>query len=296
MNKHPHAILIDGSGLIHRAWAMAPKEKNAVGSEIGATRLFGKMMLKLMHRMEKGKIPPSHIAVFFDPEHAGGWRRGLSADYKANRPEKDPELTSQNTAMRDLCDAMGVTWGLCDTHEADDMIAAYAEDARAEGMKVSIVSSDKDLMQLVRKGVMQFNPFSEVWSNSEKVTEKFGVGPEQVADSLALSGDDSDGVSGVPGIGIKRAAALLREFGSLDELLKNTHLIKNEKQRVAIETHAEAVRLARKLVALDSEGCPRPFPLAQAESPDPFTAGKSYQDWTETRLTTFGAPDESLSP
>lgn len=296
MTQTPHAVLIDGSGLIHRAWANAPREQNRNGAEIGATRLFGKMVLKLLHRMNKGAIPPTHVGMFFDPAHEGGWRRQISAAYKADRPEKDADLLSQYPMIREMCEAMGIKSGLCDTHEADDMIAAYVTDSREQGIKVSVLSSDKDLMQLVQKGVLQFNPASETWFNAAAVAEKFGVGPELVADSLALSGDKSDGVAGIPGIGPKKAAALLREFGSLPELLSNVHLIKNDKQRALIEANAEVVRLARQLVSLDSAGCPRPFDISAATAPDPFSAGKAYEVWTETRLPDLGPMTDSPSP
>lgn len=283
----PHLTLIDGSSMIQRAWAVAGKEQGPNGEEVGAVRVFSRMTMKILRRMGQGSFPPTAIAVLFDPPRHGTWRRALSPEYKAHRPDQDPALTSQIALSRLMCDALGIAQGVCDTHEADDMIAAYALDAHAAGMKVSIVSADKDLMQLVRRGIMQFSPTAGkdgTWYNSAKVEEKFGVGPELVADHLALTGDSGDGVKGAPGIGPKSATALLREFGSLDEVILRAQHITRPAWRKSVEENAEALRLARRLVSLDPEGCARPFTLEQARMPHIRDVSERLEAWGREAL------------
>ena len=286
--QKPHLILLDGSGFLHRAWSVAPRERNAAGLEIGATKTFSMMVMKLLHRMDKGRIPPTGVCVFLDD---GGrdqtWRRAISPAYKANRPDHDPSLLAQIPVIQEMCEAIGLRTGMVATHEADDLIAAYAEDGHAAGMNVGVISSDKDLMQIVRKGIMQFHPQTEKWFNSAKVEEKFGVGPELVADSLALTGDASDGVAGAPGVGVKIAAKLLREFGSLEELLANAEHIRTPACRKAVMENADTVRLARRLVSLDAVGCPRPFSLDAVTSPDPRFVWDQMEAWKADRLATL---------
>lgn len=291
--KIPHLTLIDGSGMIQRAWAVANKERNHAGEEVGAVRVFSRMTMKILRRMSAGAYPPTGIAVFFDPPRDNTWRRALSPEYKANRPDQDPELTRQIVMAASMCEHLSIAQGVCGSHEADDMIAAYALDAHEDGMRVSIVSSDKDLMQLVRRGIMQFSPTAGkdgTWYNSSRVEEKFGVGPEMVADYLALTGDATDGVKGAPGIGPKSATALLREFGGIDEIIKNAQHISRPSWRKSVEENVEVLLLARRLVSLDAEGCPRPFDLSSAAMPDIRGVSAGLEEWSRLNLDEAPAP------
>lgn len=173
-----HSCLIDGSNLLHRAWAVAPKRSRpSDGAEIGAVQVFSGMILKLLRRMGQGRHPPTHIAVFFDPPRADSWRREIFPAYKADRPETDPELRSQILMMRALCTAAGLAEGLARRHEADDLIATYAADAASRGEFVSILSNDKDLMQLIGPRILQYDGVRERWINTAAVRERFGVSP-----------------------------------------------------------------------------------------------------------------------
>jgi len=152
-----HICVIDGSNMLHRAWAMGGSRQRADGLEVAAVDLFSKMMVKLMRRMHEGRRPPSHVVVFFDPPRAESWRREIFPGYKATRPPMDQKLADQIPLMKGMCEAMGIAWSVAPKHEADDMIAAYVEDVVAGNGRCSIVSTDKDLMQLVRPGVLQLS-------------------------------------------------------------------------------------------------------------------------------------------
>lgn len=277
----PHITLIDASNMMQRAWAVAPKEKNDAGEEIGAARVFSRMVGKLIRRMGNGNVPPTAIAFFFDPSRDGTWRRGVSPTYKAHRSPQDPDLTSQFALIRTMCGELGMAHGLCDTHEADDMIAAYVKDAGEAGFKVSIISNDKDMLQLVRPGVMQFKPMSDEWFNAKRVEEKYAVTPDVFVDYLALVGDDGDGVKGAPGIGPKSASTLLGEFRSLDEILAHPELITRPSWRKSIEENADQIRMAKTLVSLDADGCDRPFLLRDAVLGSVRDLGQALWDWEQ---------------
>lgn len=267
---HPtgHFVAIDASNMLHRAWAMSDLEpRPADGRPIGATRLFGRMLAKLLRRMDSGRQPPSHIALFFDPPRETSWRRAVSAAYKAHRPPLDPDLAVQIPMMQEVCHAMGLAWAVAEHHEADDMIAAYVEDGVENGMRCTIVSTDKDLMQLVRPRVLQLDTVRDTWVDAAAVTRKFGVPPERLADFLALAGDSVDGIPGVPGIGPKAAVDLLAEFGSLGTLLRAPERILQPGRRTAVSAHAAQARLSRKLVALDSVGAPRLLEWQEMRTP-----------------------------
>lgn len=289
MNAIPHLCLIDASAMFRRAAFVAESKKtiNAQGTDVGATKIFSTMLLKLMRTMEDGKFPATSILACFDPSSRNSWRRALSADYKAKRPALDPGLAAQTSLMKEMCTEMGIAMGTCDTHEADDMIAAYTEDAVAAGWRVSIISSDKDLMQLVRQRVFQLTPGNDGWMTPPKVEDKFGVSVEQLGDYLALMGDATDGIEGAKGVGKKTAAAMLNEIGTLEHILNNPQLITREKIRMEIEANADLLRLGRALVTLDAVGCPRPFTLGEIKAPRVQQAEARLKDWMATRLDTF---------
>jgi DNA polymerase-1 len=213
------------------------------------------MLLKLMHDTDA-----DHIAVIFDASQRT-FRNDLYADYKAHRPDPPDELLPQFPLIREAVRAFNVACIESEGWEADDLIATYARLAREAGAEVTIVSSDKDLMQLIGPGVEMFDPVNSKSIGPQQVKEKFCVGPENVIEVQALAGDSIDNVPGVPGIGVKTAAQLIEEFGDLDTLLARAHEIKQPKRREALLAHAEAARISRDLVRLCAD-VPPPMPLA----------------------------------
>ncbi len=240
----------------------------ADGIDVGATVLFGQMMMKLLRRMLNGRRPPTHLAIFFDPSRTHSWRREIFSQYKADRPPLEEAFAIQIPLMKELCAAMGVAHATAPRHEADDLIAAYVEDAVQRGDMCSIISSDKDLMQLVRPGVLQLSAVQDKWYNEAAVTEKFGVETRQVGDFLALAGDRVDGIPGAPGIGPKSAQVLLGEFGTLGAILRRAEEIERKNWRKIITENREVIRLSRMLVSLDHAGSPRPLSLLAMRAPD----------------------------
>jgi DNA polymerase-1 len=249
-------VLIDGSGYIFRAFFALPPMTRPDGTPVNAVFGFANMLLKLMQER-----PGDDLVVVFD--HAReSFRNQLYDQYKANRDEPPPELRPQFALVRDAARAFGLPVVEAPGYEADDLIAAYAKQGKAAGEPVVIVSSDKDLMQLVGERVEMWDPMKQKAIGREEVIERFGVGPELVRDALALIGDTSDNVPGVPGIGPKNAAQLLVEFGSLEGLLANLDRIKQPKRRQCLEENAERARLSYRLVCLDDEA---PLPLGLEE-------------------------------
>ena len=205
---------------------------------------------------------PSHLAVVFDAGRVT-FRNEIYADYKAHRPDPPPELVPQFALIREATDALGVARLESDGYEADDLIASYARAFLAEqpGGEVVIVSSDKDLMQLIRPGVGLLDPIKQKPIGEAEVIEKFGVPPAKVAEVQALAGDSTDNVPGVPGIGVKTAASLITEYGDLETLLARAAEIKQPKRREALIEHADKARMSRRLVLLD-DAAPLPQPIA----------------------------------
>jgi DNA polymerase-1 len=245
-------VLVDGSGYIFRAFFALPPMTRADGTPVNAVFGFANMLFKLMQER-----PGDDIVVVFDHGRES-FRNQLYERYKANRDEPPPELRPQFALVRDAARAFGLPVIDVEGYEADDMIAAYAKKAREAGEPVTVVSSDKDLMQLVADGVELWDPMKQKGIGRAEVIEKFGVGPELVRDALALIGDTSDNVPGVPGIGPKNACQLLTEFGSLEGLLANLGRIKQPKRRESLEQNAELARLSYRLVGLDDTA---PLPL-----------------------------------
>lgn len=260
--------LVDGSGFIFRAYyAMAYSGRgdmtNPQGVPIGAVYGFTSMLIKLL----KDYHAP-YIAVIFDAARKN-FRNDIYPDYKANRDETPPDLIPQFPLIREATAAFDIPAIALEGYEADDLIAAYTRLARARGKTVTVVSSDKDLMQLVGEGVRILDPIKNVFCGPAEVREKFGVGPERVTDVQALAGDSSDNVPGVPGIGLKTAAELINEYGSLEELLARADEIKQPKRREKLLEHAGLARISMRLVSLDAHA-PVPVPLEdfRAHCPD----------------------------
>ncbi len=251
----PRLVLIDGSGFIFRAFHALPPMTRPDGTPVNAVFGFCNMLARLL-REHTG----SHLAVIFDAgRHT--FRTRLYPAYKAQRPAPPPELVPQFALVREATEAFGVPAIDAVDWEADDLIAAYTRAAEDAGGETVIVSSDKDLMQLIRPGVSLLDPIKQKPIGPAEVFEKFGVGPEKLIDLQALMGDAVDNVPGVPGIGPKTAAQLLGEFGDLDAVLAAAPAMKPSKRRDALIENAEAARLSRQLVTL-REDAPLSRPLA----------------------------------
>jgi len=247
-----HLYLVDGSGFIFRAFHALPPLTRADGTPVGAVLGFCNMLMKLLDGTDC-----DGVAVIFDSARKT-FRNEIFKDYKAHRPEPPPELIPQFALVRKATEAFNVPAVEMPGYEADDLIATYATEAKKAGAEVTIVSSDKDLMQLVEPGVGMLDPIKNRPIGAAEVREKFGVDPDKVIDVQALAGDSTDNVPGVPGIGVKTAAQLIAEYGDLDTLLKRAGEIKQPKRREALETNAELARVSRELVTLkrDVPGAP----------------------------------------
>ena len=282
-----HLILVDGSGYIFRAFHALPPMTNPAGVPVNAVFGFCNMLGQFLQ-----KHAASHMAVVFDTARVT-FRNAIYDLYKANRTDPPPELVPQFALIRDATDAFGVARLELDGFEADDIIATYARLFVEEGGRVTIVSSDKDLMQLVRDGVQMLDPIKQKPIGIAEVMEKFGVAPDKVAEVQALAGDPTDNVPGVPGIGVKTAAQLLTEFGGLEQLLAGAHTIKQPKRREVLMTHAEAARISLRLVTLDAN-VPPPAGLETllARPPEPARlSGFLRHHGFRTSLHRFGLED-----
>jgi DNA polymerase-1 len=250
-----HVFLIDGSGFIFRAYHALPPLTRADGTPVAAVLGFSNMLAKLLSETDA-----DHIAVVFD--HSGSsFRNRLYDRYKANRAETPADLVPQFALVREATDAFGVCKIDVPDFEADDLIATYARHAVEAGATVTIVSSDKDMMQLVNHKVTMLDPIRNRPIGDAEVREKFGVGPDKVVEVQALCGDSVDNVPGVPGIGVKTAAELINTYGDLETLLARAHEIKQPKRREALIEHEAKARLSKELVKLDDD-VPLPCPLA----------------------------------
>jgi DNA polymerase-1 len=250
----PSLILVDGSGYIFRAFHALPPMTRPDGTPVNAVFGFVNMLAKLI-----AENPGQRIAVVFDAGRRS-FRNDIYPAYKAQRPDPPPELVPQFGLIREAVDAFGLPAIELPDWEADDLIAAYAKAEIEEGGRVVIVSSDKDLMQLVRPGVTMLDPIRQKPITEAEVVEKFGVPPAKVVDVQALAGDPVDNVPGVPGIGIKTAAQLINEYGDLETLLARAGEIRQPKRREMLLAHAEAARLSKRLVTLNDRA-PLPLPL-----------------------------------
>jgi len=250
--KGSHVYLIDGSGFIFRAFhALPPLTRPSDGLPVGAVHGFCTMLWKLLQET-KASEAPTHLAVVFDAGRET-FRNKIYESYKANRPPPPEELVPQFPLIREAVRAFNVPCIEQDGYEADDLIATYARDVVARGGDVTIVSSDKDLMQLIRPGVVMYDGMKAKRIGRDEVIGKFGVPPEKVVDVQSLAGDATDNVPGVPGIGIKTAAELINEYGDLDGLLSHAGEIKQPKRRERLIEYADQARLSRDLVTLKDD-------------------------------------------
>jgi len=242
-----HLYLIDGSGYIFRAYFAIPPRSTKAGVPTNAIFGFTNMLIKLLRDSQA-----DGLAVIFDASGTS-FRNDIYDAYKANRDEPPEDLIPQFAGIREATLAFNLPCLELQGYEADDLIATYAKLAQEKGIEVTIVSSDKDLMQLVRDGVGMLDPMKDKSIGRAEVIEKFGVPPEKVIDVQALAGDSVDNVPGVPGIGVKTAAQLIEEYGSLEELLQRAGEIKQPKRRERLTENAEMARLSKQLVTLDED-------------------------------------------
>jgi DNA polymerase I len=249
LKKGDHLFLVDGSGYIFRAYhALPPLTRKSDGLQVNAVLGFCNMLWKLLAEMKNEK--PTHLAVVFDKSEKT-FRTDFYPDYKAHRPDAPEDLIPQFPLIREAVHAFEIPCLEQAGYEADDLIATYARLASEAKATTTIVSSDKDLMQLVGNGVTMYDTMKDRRIGRDEVIEKFGVGPEKVIEVQALIGDSSDNVPGVPGIGVKTAAQLIGEYGDLETLLKRASEIKQDKRRQSLIDHAEIARVSKRLVTLD---------------------------------------------
>jgi DNA polymerase-1 len=253
-SERDQLVLIDGSGYIFRAFHALPPMTRADGTPVNAVFGFTGMVMKLVD-----DLAPSHVAVVFDSARQT-FRNDIYADYKANRTEPPEELVPQFALVRTATEALSLPQLEAPGFEADDLIATYAGIAEAAGLETVIVSSDKDLMQLVRGGVTMLDPMKQRRIAAPEVEERFGVSPDKVVDVQALAGDSTDNVPGVPGIGVKTAAELINIYGDLDTLLERADEIKQPKRRENLLNFAGQARISRDLVRLRDDA-PTPLTL-----------------------------------
>lgn len=257
-----HVYLIDGSSYIFRAFFGLPPMTRSDGTPVNAVFGFSTMVFKLVEETDA-----DYIAVIFDA-HRRNFRNDIYPDYKGHRPDAPEELVPQFPLIREATRAFNLPCIEMEGYEADDLIATYARHAVAKGAEVTIVSSDKDLMQLVGPGVTMWDPMKNRSIGPDEVVEKFGVGPDKVVDVQSLAGDSTDNVPGVPGIGIKTAAQLIAEYGDLDTLLERAGEIKQPKRRESLIENAEMARISRQLVRLKDD-VPVEVPLSDFKRRDP---------------------------
>ena len=249
LSKDDHLYLVDGSGYIFRAYhALPPLTRKSDGLPVGAVSGFCNMLFKLLEDTKQGD-KPTHFAVIFDPK-GGSFRNQIYKEYKSHRPPPPEDLVPQFPLIREAVKAFNVPAIEMKGFEADDLIASYAVGAAKCGAKVTIVSSDKDLMQLVTDQVEMVDTMKNKKVGAAEVMEKFGVPPSKVIDVQALAGDSADNVPGVPGIGVKTAALLINEYGDLDAVLERASEVKQTKRRENLIEFADQARISRELVTL----------------------------------------------
>jgi len=303
LKKGDHLYLIDGSGYLFRAYhALPPLSRKSDGLPTGAVSGYCNMLWKLLEDM-KDTDRPTHLAVIFDAGKKT-FRNDIYPEYKANRPEPPEDLIPQFPLVRDATRAFGVACVEEKGFEADDLIATYARLAREAGALVTIVSSDKDLMQLVVDGKVQLlDTMKNKKIGSAEVIERFGVPPSKVVEVQALAGDSTDNVPGVPGIGVKTAAELINSFGDLETLLARAGEIKQPKRRETLLTNADKARLSRKLVQLDDHAMLTQTPeVFGVREPNPakllaFLQAMEFASLSKRAATHYGIHDsDAMAP
>ncbi|MCD7058605.1 DNA polymerase I [Pelagibacterium xiamenense] len=301
-----HLVLVDGSSFIFRAYhALPPLTRKSDGLPVGAVSGFCNMLFKLYDDL-KSREAPTHLAVIFD--YSGkSFRNDLYPEYKAHRPEAPEDLIPQFPLTRTATRAFSIPSIEQEGYEADDIIATYATQAREKGAMVTIVSSDKDLMQLIGPDVSMLDTIARPgqpplrWMGPEEVEKKFGVGPDKVVDVQALCGDAVDNVPGIPGIGVKTAALLINEYGDLDTLLARASEIKQNKRRETIIENAEMARISRELVRLKTD-VPVEVPLEdlvrqplEAKTLIPFLKAMEFSAFTRRVATALDVDPDDFS-
>ena len=292
--KGHHLHLIDGSAFIFRAYhALPPLTRKSDGLPVGAVAGFCNMLQRYVEG-NNGPDAPTHVAVIFD--HSGkSFRNQMYDKYKANRPPTPEDLVPQFPLTRDATRAFNISCKEVEGFEADDIIATLATQARNAGGSCTIISSDKDMMQLVGGGVFMLDAMKNKLIGREGVVEKFGVYPERVVDVQALAGDSADNVPGAPGIGIKTAALLVNEFNTLEELLDRANEIKQPKRRESLLDNRAQIELSKRLVQLDCD-MDLDFTLDDLEVMDPvpkdllsFLAKMEFRTLTKRLAEQMGA-------
>ena len=301
LKKGDHLFLVDGSGYIFRAYhALPPLTRKSDGMPVGAVSGFCNMLYKLIEDT-KDEFEPTHLAVIFDAS-SKTFRNDIYPQYKAQRPEVPEDLRPQFALVRDAVRAFTVPAVQMHGYEADDLIATYARLAGEAGARVTIVSSDKDLMQLVTDNVDMLDTMKMKTIRHAEVVEKFGVAPDKVIEVQALAGDSVDNVPGVPGIGIKTAALLIDEYGDLETLLARASEIKQNKRRENLIEFADQARISKRLVTLD-DNVPIDVPVEDmaVHAPDPerliaFLHAMEFSTLTKRVATKSGIDAGSVAP
>lgn len=261
-------ILIDGSGFIFRAYHALPPLRRSDGTPVGAVYGFCNMLVKFMEQVRESSHKDDGLAVIFDAGRKT-FRQDIYPEYKAHRPDVPEDLIPQFSIIRDACYAFNIPSIELEGYEADDLLASYAKKTKEMGCEALIVSSDKDLMQLITSGVSLYDPLKNKAIGPDEVVEKFGVSPDRVIDVQSLAGDSTDNVPGVPGIGVKTAAELINTYGSLETLLERAEEIKQPKRRESLIVHAEAARISKQLVTLcDTAPLPKDIDELGVQEPD----------------------------
>ena len=299
--KRQHICLVDGSTYIFRAYhALPPLTRKSDGFPVGAISGFCNMLDKLI-REEKEKRGITHILVVFD---ASGktFRNDIYPDYKANRSEAPEDLIPQFPVIRQATSAFNIPFVELIGYEADDLIASYAKEAQKNNMQVTIVSSDKDLMQLVSNNISMLDTMKGKIINKEEVFDKFGVYPEKVIDVQSLAGDSVDNIPGIPGVGIKTAALLINEYGDLEGLFKNANSIKQTKRRENIIEFENQAYISKELVTLKNN-VELPLPINQTILKDTepekligFLKEMEFKTLTEKKSRELNVDSENIKP
>ena len=304
IQKTDHFYLIDGSGYIFRAYyALPPLSRKSDGLPTGAVSGFCSMLFKLLEdsKSDQNLQKPTHFAVIFDSARKT-FRNEIYSDYKANRSEAPDDLAPQFEYIRKSVLAFNLPSVDLPNYEADDLIATYVDQILKKGARVTIVSSDKDLMQLYQKNVRIFDPMKNKFITEEDVFKKFGVDASKVIDVQSLAGDSSDNVPGVPGIGVKTAAELINKYGTLEKLLKSAHEIKQNKRRETLLENKDKALISKKLVTLDSKSpIKRELSEFEFKSIDKDKLYKFLREMEFNRLlssaiSAYGEPVTSSSP
>ncbi len=287
-----HLKLVDGSGFVFRAYHALPPLTRSDGLPVGAVAGFCNMIFRMIEKnITENKT--THLAVIFDHK-SKTFRSDIYPEYKANRPPAPDDLIPQFELIKKATLAFNIPCIEVKGYEADDIIASYAVKARDSGAEVTIISSDKDLMQLVGNGISMFDSMKNKKISSLEVKEKFGVEPSRVIDVQSLAGDSTDNIPGAPGIGIKTAAQLINEYGDLDNLLNNAKYIKQPKRRESLIENAKLIRISQKLVTLN-QNTPTPLELSDLEirnldieKSTNFTQEMEFKTLTKRIETKFG--------